>query len=126
MEAPASERSSHSRKDERFPNRQSFRRGFDDKKIKEEDRSHDLKEKTQLFPKSPSGATADRTAKCDPQYKSPKGIPKRFLSISDEISEMMKRVTRCSEDFKKLAETKHDRVEYKNKTDGCKVKTEKR
>ena len=37
---------------------------------------------------------------------------------------MMKTETRCSEDLKKLAEEKKDRDVYKNKPDGCKVKTE--
>ena len=37
---------------------------------------------------------------------------------------MMKRETRRSEDFKKLAESKKDRDVYKNKTAGCQVKTE--
>ena len=37
---------------------------------------------------------------------------------------MMKRETRCSEDFKKMAEAKQDRDVYKNKPAGCKVKTE--
>ena len=37
---------------------------------------------------------------------------------------MMKRETRRSEDFKKLAEAKQDRDVYKNKLVGCQVKTE--
>ena len=36
----------------------------------------------------------------------------------------MKRETRRSEDFKKLAEAKQDRDVYKNKLVGCQVKTE--
>ena len=37
---------------------------------------------------------------------------------------MPKRETRCSEDFKELAEAKQDRYVYKNKPAGCQVKTE--
>ena len=48
----------------------------------------------------------DRTAKLDPQDESPRGIPKRFSFILDESSDIMKRETRRSEDFKKLAEAK--------------------
>ena len=103
IEAPAKEGSSQTREDEGSRDRQRFGRGFDDKKRKEEDRSHDLEEKPQLPPEAPSGTTADRTAKREPQNESPRGIPKRFSFILDEPSEMMKRETRRSEDVKKLA-----------------------
>ena len=66
----------------------------------------------------------DGTAKLDPQDESPRGIPKRFSFILDEPSEMMKRETRCSEDFKKLTEVKQYRDVYKNKPAGCRIKTE--
>ena len=94
-------------------------------KTKEEDRSYDLEETPQFPPEAPSGATADRTEKREPQDESPGGIAKRFSFILDEPSEMMKRETRRSEDFKKLAEAKQDRDVYKNKPAGCKVKTER-
>ena len=66
----------------------------------------------------------DRTVKRELQGESPRGIPKRFSFILDEPSEMMKRQTRRSEDFKKLAEAKQDRDVYNNKPAGCQVKTE--
>ena len=103
IEAPAAEGSLQTREDEGSLDRQSFGRGFYDRKIKEEDPSHDLEENPQLPPEAPSRATADRTVKREPQDESPRGIPKRFSFILDEPSEMMKRETRRSEDFKKLA-----------------------
>ena len=103
IEAPAAEGSSQTREDEGFPISSKFWEGFDDEKRKEEDRSHDLEENPQLHPEASSGATADRTAKRKSQDESPRGIPKRFSFILDEPSEMMKRETRRSEDFKKLA-----------------------
>ena len=45
IEAPAAEVSSQTREDEGSPDRQSFGRVFDEKKIKKEDRLHDLEEK---------------------------------------------------------------------------------
>ena len=53
-------------KNEESLDRLSLGRGFDDKKIKEEDSSHDLEEKPQFPPEAPSGATADRTVKREP------------------------------------------------------------
>uniref|UniRef100_A0AAV1V4I3 Uncharacterized protein n=1 Tax=Peronospora matthiolae TaxID=2874970 RepID=A0AAV1V4I3_9STRA len=45
IEATAKERSSQTHEDEGSPDRQSLVRGFDDEKMKEEDRFHDLEEK---------------------------------------------------------------------------------
>ena len=53
IEAPAAEGMLQTREDEGSPDRRSFGRGFDDKKIKEEDRSHDLEENPQLVHEAP-------------------------------------------------------------------------
>ena len=45
IEAPAKGELLHTRDNEGSPGRQSLRRDFDDKKIKEEDQSHDLEKK---------------------------------------------------------------------------------
>ena len=79
IEAPAAQESSQTRKDEGFRDRQILWRGFDDNKIKEEDRSHDLEEKLQFPPEAPSEATAARTVKREPQVESPRGIPNDFV-----------------------------------------------
>ena len=70
----------------------------------------DLEEKPQLPPEAPSGATADRAAKHDPQDENPRGIPKRFSFVNEEPSEKMKKASRGWKDVHKQA--------------GCQVKTE--
>ena len=90
IEAPAVKVSPKTRKKEKFTDCQSFGRGFEETKIKEEDRSHDLEENSQLLPVAPLGATANRTVKRSPQDESPKGILKRFSFILEMPSEMMK------------------------------------
>ena len=61
IKAPAAEVSSQTCEDEGSLDRQSFGRGFNDKK--KTDRSHEMEEKPQLPHEAPSGSTADRTAK---------------------------------------------------------------
>ena len=82
-----------------------------------------MEEKPQPLSDVPSGATADRAAKHDLQDENTRGIPKRYLFKLDELSEIMKTEARCSEEFKKLA--KQDPTAYKNKQNGCSVKTKK-
>ena len=66
MEASAEEGSPQTRGNKRYPDHQSFGRGFDDIKIKEEDRAFDLEEKLPTPPQVPSGTPTDRIIKRDP------------------------------------------------------------
>ena len=67
MEASAEEGSPQTRENKGSPDHQSFGRGFDDIKIKEEDRAFDLEEKPPTPPPQvPSGTPTDRIIKRDP------------------------------------------------------------
>uniref|UniRef100_A0AAV1UT68 Uncharacterized protein n=1 Tax=Peronospora matthiolae TaxID=2874970 RepID=A0AAV1UT68_9STRA len=65
IEVSATKGSTQTRRSTRSSDHQSFGRGSDEMKMKEEDREIDLEDKPQFPPRVPSGATADRSWQSD-------------------------------------------------------------
>ena len=113
IEAPAKKRSSQTREDEGSSDRQSFGRGFDDKKIMR-------KIGCTIWKKTPNSLLrflrgppriALQTTICKIKLL---GESARFSFASEELSDMMKKEASSSEDFKKMAAVKQDRNVYTN------------
>ncbi|CAI5731159.1 unnamed protein product [Peronospora destructor] len=92
IEVSATEGSTQTRRNTRSSDHQSFGRGSDEMKMKEEDREIDLEDKPQIPPRALSGATADRSAKSDlldenPMVKttSAKAKPYSFVDRSPDL-----------------------------------------
>ena len=123
MEASAEEGSPQTCEAKGSPDHQSFGRGFEDKKIKEEDQAIDLEDKPRPPPEVPSGATVDHAAKCDPLDTDPSFYNERFLSTTT-LAKRKKKDSKPSRVKMKAPDSDHD-VQSKKSTDHDAEKEEK-